>query len=278
LIVTPRDFERAQRFTLEISIGLGVCFEILDVKIIGCFFLTMTSLDPPNYSQTAPNREVKTNVNQIKVTPARNVKEELKRANTAKEQKNRLYTIVCLLCIGVLVFGGGITMIIVGDLQGIEDFIVVGGLFLGLGIVFLAVIALTLLKPIRDRKKIAMRESSKNANQQMGYVDSKATEIDSPEDIKRRPKPSSDQLYGYDKLKIHLPGPEVVPPSRHKESPRRPPPPPPVALPNHGTSQQPMMRSLQREATLQEGGIVTSGLVNTSSSPPPDSGKHVEFY
>lgn len=213
-------------------------------------------------------------MNKIKVTPSLNVRKELNRANIAKEQQNRLYTIVCLLCMGVLVFGGGITLVIVGDLKDIEDFIVVGGLFLGLGTVLLGVIALTLLKPIRDRKKIAMKEFSKNANQQKGYVDNDATDIDSPEEIKRRPKPSSDQLYGYDKVKIHLPGPEVVPPPRHKQT-HRPPPPPPVALPNHGTSQEPVMKTLQREATLQDCDITTSGSKN---SPSPDSGKHVDFY
>lgn len=206
----------------------------------------------------------------IRVTPASNVWEGLKRANTVKERQNRLYTIVCLLIIGGVVFGGGIALVVVGDLEDIEDFIIIGGLFLGLGALFLLLIALTLLKPIRDRKKIANKESTKKSvNDKKGYIDEQDAQIDSPDDVKRRPKPSSDQLYGYDKVKIHLPGPEIVPPSKHKTT-LPPPPPPVVAHPSQGASQDPLILSLPREST-----VVTSNISNNTVSR--DNGK-VVFY
>lgn len=206
----------------------------------------------------------------IRVTPASNVWEGLKRANTVKERQNRLYTIVCLLIIGGVVFGGGIALVVVGDLEDIEDFIIIGGLFLGLGALFLLLIALTLLKPIRDRKKIANKESTKKSvNDKKGYIDEQDAQIDSPDDVKRRPKPSSDQLYGYDKVRIHLPGPEIVPPSKHKTTLPKPPP-PAVAHPSQGASQDPLILSLPRESTL-----VTSNISNNTVSR--DNGK-VVFY
>lgn len=211
----------------------------------------MSSFDPPSYAKFPNSGDgSRNNVKKIKVTPGSNVREGLNRANTAKEQQNRLYTIVCLLIIGAVVFGGGIALIVVGDLEEIEDFIIIGGLFLGLGAVFLLLIALTLLKPIRDRKKIANEDSAKKAvNDKKGYLDEQDAQIDSPDEVKRRPKPSSDQLYGYDKVTIHLPGPEIVPPSKHKT--KLPPPPPPViAHPSQGTSQDPLILSLPRESTV----------------------------
>lgn len=230
----------------------------------------MTSLDPPSYAKFPGHGEGRGNVTKIRVTPASNVWEGLKRANTAKERQNRLYTIVCLLIIGVVVFGGGIALVVVGDLEDIEDFIIIGGLFLGLGALFLLLIALTLLKPIRDRKKIANKESTKKSvNDKNGYIDEQDAQIDSPDDVKRRPKPSSDQLYGYDKVRIHLPGPEIVPPSKHKTT-LPPPPPPAVAHPSQGASQDPLILSLPRESTL-----VTSNISNNTVSR--DNGK-VVFY
>lgn len=230
----------------------------------------MTSLDPPSYAKFPGPGEGRGNVTKIRVTPASNVWEGLKRANTVKERQNRLYTIVCLLIIGGVVFGGGIALVVVGDLEDIEDFIIIGGLFLGLGALFLLLIALTLLKPIRDRKKIANKESTKKSvNDKKGYIDEQDAQIDSPDDVKRRPKPSSDQLYGYDKVRIHLPGPEIVPPSKHKTT-LPPPPPPVVAHPSQGASQDPLILSLPRESTL-----VTSNISNNTVSH--DNGK-VVFY
>ena len=228
----------------------------------------MTSLDPPSYAQLPPPRgDGRNRVNKIKVNTAPNIVEELNRARTAKERKSRLYTIVCLFLIGVVVFGGGIALVVVGDSQNIEDFIIVGGLFLGLGAVFLCLITMTLLKPIRDRKKIAIENSRKTVAERTGYIDQQNTQIDSPDDVKRRPKPSADMLYGYDKVKIHLPGPEVVAPPRYKST-LSPPPPPPVALPRQGVSETPMVMSLPREATL----------VSSSEKPSEENGERVVFY
>lgn len=70
------------------------------------------------------------------------------------------------------VFGGGIVLVVVGDFEDIEDFIIIGGLFFGFGVLFLFLIVLILLKLIWDRKKIVNKElMKKSVNDKKGYID-----------------------------------------------------------------------------------------------------------
>lgn len=79
---------------------------------------------------------------------------------------------MCLLIIGGVVFGGGIVLVVVGDFEDIEDFIIIGGLFFGFGVLFLILIVLILLKLIWDRKKIVNKElMKKSVNDKKGYID-----------------------------------------------------------------------------------------------------------
>lgn len=79
---------------------------------------------------------------------------------------------MCLVIIGGVVFGGGIVLVVVGDFEDIEDFIIIGGLFFGFGVLFLFLIVLILLKLIWDRKKIVNKElMKKSVNDKKGYID-----------------------------------------------------------------------------------------------------------
>lgn len=175
-----------------------------------------------------------------------------------------------MLIIKTIIFNKKITLIIINNLKNIKNFIIIKKLFLKLNTLFLLLITLTLLKPIQNKKKITNKKSTKkNINNKKKYINKQNTQINSPNNIKKQPKPSSNQLYKYNKIKIHLPNPKIIPPSKHKTTLPKPPP-PTITHPNQKTSQNPLILSLPKKSTL-----ITNNISNNTIS---HNNKKIIFY
>ena len=157
----------------------------------------------------------KKEVKKIKVSSA-----ETPVVYNSKETENNVYRVVCLSVIGIILVGVGIALVVVGDLNDIQDSIIVGAIFMGAGVIFVIMIFAAVTRPNRyTRNKVSSRDDdspeddANTIDYSKGYLRNQDVEVENPDIVFKKNRPSEVNLYGHygdEKLKIHIPEPEVV--------------------------------------------------------------------
>ncbi|OWF48485.1 hypothetical protein KP79_PYT05892 [Mizuhopecten yessoensis] len=120
-----------------------------------------------------------------------------------REKQQAVYTSLFWGVTSVFLFGLGISLIVVGVLNDIQDLLILGSIFLVAGVGFIILLSVLVCKPMITRWKNRVTPSNKDDR-----FTNTSEEI-TPDDVKKQRKPTAFQLYGENKI-IHVPNPKEL--------------------------------------------------------------------